>query len=294
MQSSWLWKDTTRVGWFAVAVAIGVMGWAPPAAGQEAAQVPADGRGVVVEEVGEGSALKKAGLRPGDVVFAWERLPAPPANPRRAQGTIESVFDWMWPKIEQAQRGTIKLTGQRDGEVEVFEVVPGKWKATVRARMPDEMLADYARGQELIAAEELEAGIDLWHKVAGIAGKQAADGGSRCWLLLRIGDAWGRARQWEKAHGAYRSALEAARDPLSQAAIWQAIGDAYKKASEFEAAREAYGSAQEIRKRSWGESLAFARGLNDLGDLDRRQGRLDAAQGYHQRARRAWSPHDRP
>ncbi len=284
MQCARLWKGATRVGWFAVAVAIGVMGWAPRAAGQEATQVPAEARGVVVEEVGAGSALEKAGLRPGDVVFAWERLPAPSANPRRAQGTIESVFDWMGLSVEQAPRGTVNLTGRRDGEVKVFEVAPGEWEATLRPRMSGEMLADYAGGQELIAAEELLAGIDSWHKAAGIAEKQATDKRSRCWLLLRIGGTWGRARQWEKAHDAYRSALEAAQDPLSQAAIWQAIGDTYSKASEFEAAREAYGSVQEIRERSWGESLAFARGLNDLGDLDWRQGRLDAAQGHHQRA----------
>ncbi len=284
MQRAWLLKDATWVGWLAVGVTMGFVGWTSSAVGQEASQVPMAERGVVVEEVGEGSTLEKAGLQAGDVVFAWERLPAPPANPQGAQGTIESVFDWIGLKFEQAPRGTVKLTGQRGGEVKVFEVVPGKWKATLRAKMPGGMLEDYARGEEFIEAEEPELGIDLWHKVAGTAENQAADGRLRCWLHLRIGDAWGKARQWEKAHSAYGSALEAAQDPMAKVAIWQAVGDAYEKASEFETAREAYGSAQEIRERTWGESLAFARGLNDLGRLDAKQGRLDAAEGYGQRA----------
>ena len=118
----------------------------------------------------------------------------------------------------------------------------------------------------------------------GLAENQATYERLRCWLLLSIGDAWGQARQWEKAHNAYRSALEAAQNPLSRVAVWRAIGYAYEKASEFEAAREAYGSALEIREKTWGETLAFSRGLTDLGVLDLRQGRLDAAQGRNQRA----------
>ena len=87
MQRAWGLKDAARVWCFGVAVAIGVVGWIS----STEAQVPAGEQGVVVEEVGEGSALEKAGLRPGDVLLAWERLPAPPANPEGAQGTIESV-----------------------------------------------------------------------------------------------------------------------------------------------------------------------------------------------------------
>src|SRR5262249_47352952 len=62
--------------------------------------------GVVVEEVGRGSALEGAGLRPGDLLFAWERAPDPPANSEDGKGEIRTVFDWLWVTIEQAPRGT--------------------------------------------------------------------------------------------------------------------------------------------------------------------------------------------
>ena len=285
-------KDTIWVERLAVVVAIGVVGWTwlaeawpaeawPAEPSSASGQVPA---GVVVEEVGQGSVLEKAGLRPGDVVLAWERLPLPPANPEGAQGTIESFSDWIWLQSEQAPRGTVKLTSQRDGESKIFEVAPGLWDATVRVRLLEGMLEDYAKGKELMEGDEVEAGIDVWRKVVAIAEYQDAAGRLRCWLLFQMGDAWGEARQWEKAHEAYRSALETAQDPVSRVVVWKAIGLAYEKASEFEAAREAFGSSQEIRERTWGESLTLAKGFHDLGRLDFMQSRLDSAQAYWQRA----------
>ncbi len=50
--------------------------------------------GVVVAEVGEKSALEKAGLRPGDILFSWERLPSPPANPQAAQKDASAPYYW--------------------------------------------------------------------------------------------------------------------------------------------------------------------------------------------------------
>ena len=216
--------------------------------------------GVVVETVGEGSALEKAGLLPGDVLLAWERLPNPPANPQAAKGELASPFDWQWLVEEQTPRGRVRLLAQRQGVEKLFEVALGEWKGDVRPMMAAEMLGDYARGKELIEAEDFEAGIDLWHTVAGTAEDQVADRHLRCWLLLRIGISWAQARQWEQAQRVYRSALEAAQDHLAKVVIWQAIGDAYKKVSKFEAARRAYGSAQEIQTTKLGRKPDFCQG----------------------------------
>ncbi|MEP7010264.1 MAG: CHAT domain-containing protein [Acidobacteriota bacterium] len=88
--------------------------------------------GVVIEEIPEDSALKRAGLQPGDVILSWERLPNPPANPEGASGTIESPFDWMWLEVEQAPRGVIRFRGKR-GTQDLLDQVPlGRWSASVR------------------------------------------------------------------------------------------------------------------------------------------------------------------
>ncbi len=95
---------------------------------------------VVVEEAGQGSALETAGLRPGDRLLAWSRPPAPPANPGEGQGEIRTVFDWLWVTREQAPRGTVRLSGERDGAAILFEVPKGLWETRVRPEMAAESL----------------------------------------------------------------------------------------------------------------------------------------------------------
>ncbi len=153
----------------------------------------------------------------------------------------------------------------------------------MRPQLAEGLVGAYLKGKKLIEAEELEAGIDLWHQIAKVTEKQVGRS-ERCWLLLRIGDAWAQARRWKEAHGAYRSALEAAQAPLSMVTNWLSIGNTYKEADELENAREAYGSAQRLLERTWGEGLFLARVLRELGILDWRQGRLDSSQSYLQRA----------
>ena len=57
--------------------------------------------GVVLESVGLGSALEKAGLQPGDRLISWKRLPNPPANPEPERGMLRSPLDWWALCLEQ-------------------------------------------------------------------------------------------------------------------------------------------------------------------------------------------------
>ncbi len=232
-------------------------------------------RGVVVEEVGDGSALAKAGIRVGDVLLSW-------TSASSETGEIFSPFEWEWLTLEQAPRGTVRLTGRRGGEVKVFEVTPGLWDAEVRPVMRSSLLEIFLQGSQ---AEDLEAATALWEKLAGSV-EPGTDWRLRCWILVRTGELWSKAREWEKAHAAYRSALAVAQDPLSQGAVRQAIGDASMKQSEFESARKVYAELREIRENTWGESLVLAKGLIDLGEVAWYQGKLTSAQDYFKQAQK--------
>ncbi|MCP4592720.1 MAG: tetratricopeptide repeat protein [bacterium] len=256
--------------------------------GAEGGEVPAvidtaseTARGVVVEEVGYGSALAKAGLEPGDVLLAWRRLPAPPANPNAARGELTSAFDWMWLKLEQAPRGTVELTGQRGGEARMFAVAPGLWEAKVRPWMPGALLENYLRGrQHLDAAKTADAAL-WWEKVAATA----RDWRLRCWMWLRLGEVWAQQRESETVHATYRLGLEEVQDAFPKSVLWQAMGQWYVKQSEFDLATQAYGSAREIREKASGErSLALAEILNDLGSTAWQRRDLDGAADFFRRA----------
>ena len=61
----------------------------------------------------KGSAGENAGILAGDILLVWERPANPPANPEKAEGKIESVFDWMSVEMKQAPRGAVRLSGER-------------------------------------------------------------------------------------------------------------------------------------------------------------------------------------
>ncbi|MCP4592722.1 MAG: tetratricopeptide repeat protein [bacterium] len=238
-------------------------------------------RGVVVEEVVEGSALAKAGLESGDVLWAWRRLPQPPANPDEAHGELDSPFDWLWLGIEQAPRGRVELTGARGQETQIFTVHPGLWDTEVRPWMPDPVLEHYLRGRQQLEAGKAAQAVSWWEKAA----TATRDRGLRCWIFLRLGDQWADQGEWEKAHAAYRSALAETEESLPRMALWWAIGNRYKMQSEFELARQANNSALEIQQKAWGtESLAVAQSLYRLGSVAWRRGNLARAMDHHQRA----------
>ena len=269
-----------------LAVLLVSMVWMGSTKAQEISSAQTLGRGVVVEAVGQGSALEKAGIQPGDVLLGWERLPSPPSNPEGARGGIDSVFDWMWLEIEQVPRGRVKIEGSRGSESMVFEVSPGIWKSTIHASMPESIREKFDQGKRHIESEEFARGIELWLEVADAMENRPFMGSSQqsecpgCWLMVRIGDTWRQAKEWDYAQEVFQRALGSTEDLRTRIIIWKAIGYTYEKASHFDLALEAYHSAQDLRMTSGEQGLALASGLNDLGRVEGNRGRPDKAYNF--------------
>lgn len=180
--------------------------------------------GVVVEDVSEGSAFARAGLRAGDLLLAWERSPEPPANPEGAAGEVRTVFDWLWMKAEQAPRGTVRLRGERSGEALSIEIPQGAWDGLrVRPAMLPDLVEAYAGGRRRIDAGDLEAGIALWDPIVERAGPEL-----RCWIRFETGEAWSKGGRGARAQSALQSALTDAQDPPTRIAIGEALGKSYE------------------------------------------------------------------
>src|SRR3954447_2960964 len=172
--------------------------------------------GIVMDEVAPGSEIEKAGLRVGDVLQRWERLPSPPANPAAAQGILTSPFDWMWLEVEQAYRGSVVLYGERNGEPREWHVAAGEWnvhfnserrgRSRARPILTSRNAALYEQGQLQIRRRKLSRGIIGWRRLAAQIPRQQSDP-VRCWLLLRIGEVWGEAGKWQRAHEAFQEAF---------------------------------------------------------------------------------------
>lgn len=251
------------------------------------------GTGVVIDEVGQGSALEAAGLLPGDLLLGWERSPDPPVHLEGGQGEIRTVFDWLWIKAEQAPRGTVRLHGEREGVAIFFEVPKGRpWDARVRPRMEADLLQWYAEGRQRIDAGDLKGGIDLWNQRLHRMESQTAPG-LKCWILLQIGEAWSKGGQGGEARSALQTALTEARDPQTRFVFWEKLGESYRLANDMAQAEDSIRSALKVAETAWGESLEVAQAITDLGNILRLQDRLDAAAELQNRAleiRQRWAP----
>ncbi|MFL6260012.1 MAG: tetratricopeptide repeat protein [Thermoanaerobaculia bacterium] len=258
--------------------------------------VETGGPGVVVEEVSTGSALEKAGLRPGDLLLTWERAPDPPANPEGDKGEIQTVFDWLWVQTEQAPRGTVRLHGERDGVATSFEIQKGpEWDAEMRPRMAADLLQMYTEGRRQVEAGDVEGGVALWNQLAQRAEPQAAPG-LRSWVLLQAGEAWAKGGQGAKARSTLQAALAAAQDPQTRVAVGMALGESYRFANEMRRAEESFRAALEVGEAAWGESLQVARTTAKLGTILLLQNRLDEVEKLQTHAlaiRQRWSPDSR-
>ena len=260
-----VWRlDRTYYGYLAAVALCALVPSVAVGAGEVKGEEPM-WRGAVVEEVGQGTTLERAGLRAGDIVLAWERLPSPPANPEGAQGTIDSVFDWMWLEIEQAPRGTVRLTVQRDGDNKVVEVAPGEWDATLREQMPTGLLTLYLEGDRKIRAGQVEEGIKDWLEMHRLSRNEPAE--IKVWINLLIGSYWWNAGQTERGKAAWASALSSSTDTLVEATVWIRVGTTLAESNNLEDALEAFLCARHLLESFYRDSLLWAQIHNELGRL---------------------------
>jgi CHAT domain-containing protein/Tfp pilus assembly protein PilF len=240
--------------------------------------------GVVVEEVSDGSAGARADVRPDDVLLAWERPANPPANTEKAEGTIETVFDWMWLEMEQTPRGPLRISGQRQGRPFVANVPMGNWGISVRPRFNGTPLKSYLEGKSAILAKQLNEGLALWREVA----KSADEAHSALWMYLQIANTWADGRKWHEAETAYNDSQARAKDngtsDMARAIVWESIGRMLERRGSFQQAAKAHTAAKSLREAQSPESLSVARSLNELGRSALLRGDLTEAELYHRRA----------
>jgi len=242
-----------------------------------------DPAGVVVQSIEQGSALKAAGLLPGDLVLAWTRSAQPAAKPEISKGMIKSFFDWLWLEAEQAQRGGIRLIIRRDGGILSLDVPSGKWDIKVRPAMPISVLAPYEEGKALIDQKKAAEGAALWTKLLETE-PATSEWTLRCWLHLRTGIAWEWAQQWDRAHTEYRLAAAEARIPIAQAYVLETTGKTYSAQQSFAEAQTSFLRAMEIWQSSFGEGLGVARLNFFLGALASYHSRTELEELYFGRA----------
>lgn len=267
-----------------------------------AGESAAEHGGIILDEVAPGSEIERAGLRVGDVLRRWERLPSPPANPESAQGVFASPFDWMWLEAEQAHRGLVVLHGERSGERKAWRVAAGEWnvhfnseprkRSRARPILTAERAALYEQGLARIHQGNLIEGTTVWRQLSDRL-PDPTGSFERCWLLLRLGEAWGESGDWQRAHDVFREAAEEAEGDRPRAFLWEALGKSLEYQGLFHEAADAYRAGLVIRQAAEPDSLGLARSLHQIASQEWNLGYLDRAkEGFDQALalRTRWAP----
>ncbi|HSS52913.1 MAG TPA: CHAT domain-containing protein [Thermoanaerobaculia bacterium] len=217
--------------------------------------------GLVVESVKEESALDKAGLQPGDILFSYQRLPKPPANPNPAFGVLRSVVDWDELVVNQAPRGTVRFHGKRGANPIEFEVSGGSWDAKIRPFLFGSELDSYQQSRRAVATGDLKQSEALLLQVSRETGRDSLT----CWLLIRSGEDWTLARRWQEAQNAYLRALGSASCRTQEhLLIWDALGHIKEEENRIAEAEQYYRKTLKHRAASRELSLGLAKSYANL------------------------------
>ena len=236
--------------------------------------------GVVVEEVGHGSAGERAGIEPGDILLEWLRAANPPGNPGPASGTFRSAFDVHEVELEQSYRGSLAITLRR-GDVTLTFVMPpfgprdtawsgDSWAITARPNVVGKTLAAYFEASGFEEEGNLGSATAAWREVAA----QHAGWGSHelaAWAYERAARASGLIGCWEDATQLHAEAVgEAIRagEWRLQAQLWEAHAARVASNNDRTALAvvlDALSRARQLRWRHEPSSLATADVLGDLG-----------------------------
>jgi CHAT domain-containing protein/tetratricopeptide (TPR) repeat protein len=237
--------------------------------------------GVVVEEVPEGFAAHQAGLRPGDVLLAWERKAVPPANPEPARGELRSAFDLEHVEREQAPRGEVTLSATRGGTPLAVRFPPGEWRLKSRPALEPPDLNAYEEARSLEPVER----FPRWRALA-LALQARGDHLRAGWLWLRLAREAAEKQQGDAAGEGFQGALRSAEalDAASRSLVHGALGLFREERSEWDLAEAAYQRALEARRSVSPASLDEAWALDRLGRVFGWRGDEAASTSHFSRA----------
>ncbi len=240
--------------------------------------------GVRVESTGPPwSGASKAGLRPGDVIFAWALPETEPAGTH----AVAMIADWYEAEAEHGlrQRGVV-VSFVRDEQIATAPLRGGAWVLGVAPLLTGERRAAHERATAQAAGGESAAAAATWRVLAEQT-SQDPDPSLAAWFWLRAGGGEMAARNAAGAVTAYGSARAAASEraqPLLEREALDSLARAHQAGQQPVAAEAALSDAVALLQAERPNSPALVRTLNGLAAAQREFGRLDESERTYQRA----------
>jgi len=218
---------------------------------------------VIVESVDPGRAAARAGVRAGDLLLAWYRAPAPPANPEPAEGTFNDPVDVTETELEQAPRGPVTLQLRRSDHQLDATLLPGDWGLTVRPVLAPEQERQYLSATRLLEENHVTEAARVLEELAGEAQGRGHDQ-LAAWLLSRAAVRIAERGQPEHAQRLFDEALAAAQGSESEPWVLARLGRSQLQREMLAEAAASSRRCLAIRAERSPGSLQYATALTNL------------------------------
>lgn len=240
-------------------------------------------KGIVVEEVPRHSEGEKAGIRSGDLLVSWTRTASPPTSSQSARGTLASPFDFVDLELEQRPRGTVTVTGFRDGREFTATMLSTESGLTVRPCLTGDLLRLYEEGKTRADANDIDGAAERWLTAATQA-RAAADWSLAVWFALRAASLVSRRDTNLAGYAPAADIAAASKSPALLAAVLESKGRAAYANNDRPRARAAFEEALRIWEGLPGRALRVARTLRSLGTITYDAQAPDTAEAFWRRA----------
>jgi len=241
---------------------------------------------IIVHKVTPDSLAETAGIKPGDRLVSWKRLAKPPAQPKKAKGKLNSIFDWYYLELEQNPRGIVLLKGLQGDQRKTYELPSNTWGLEVRPNLPQDMLSHFEQALSTLEQKQFQKGISVIEKLVEKSLQQKNDE-LACWLLIFIGDELKKGKKATDALHKYREAqkfLASEKLFFAEAELWERIGDTYQLLRKLTAARAAFEQALTIREKMGQPLVRSATTFKKIGTVMWMLGKLDIVEESFRKA----------
>jgi CHAT domain-containing protein/Tfp pilus assembly protein PilF len=228
-------------------------------------------KGVVVESIIKNSEADNAGLQAGDILLSWER------GGKKAE--IESPFDLLYIRLEEASRGPVNLQGLRGSQRRSWLIGSDTWGIWGRPNFSGSLLGIYREGQHLEQAGKLADAVQRWREGALLANGYRSSWLSP-WFLSHAAQISLLKGYWDGYNDLYREAIRQANgtDPVVRAELLRQWASGFAYRGDLDNAEKYYEAALAEWRQLGVEGMIISAGLLDLGVVSWNRGDLTKAE----------------
>jgi CHAT domain-containing protein/Tfp pilus assembly protein PilF len=223
--------------------------------------------GIIVEKPEKGSTTERVGIRSGDVLLTWKRLPKPPRALVGASGLFNSVFVMYWLNAEQIGIGEVVIHGLRHGKKITFHLPDGYYAMLLRPNLPPVILEGYQAVKKSGKPEAARQLAELCERESDTLCK----GDLAAWVHLKVSETLELQKNFDDAWRELDMASREAISPEAKAFLTFVCGKFQARRNNVARAAALMKAAASLYELHWGKGLGYAKANVYLAEIVRRQ-----------------------